>query len=356
MKRKQLVRKIHLTTKERLALFTDLSTMLTAGIPILEAVESLVSDSKVNPKKALLHIRASLYNGDPLSHAMADMPRAFDAVSINLVRAAETSGTLEATLHDIVLSVKKETAFSDQLRNTMIYPLFVMVIFLGIVVLMLTFVIPRIAEVFTSLNVQMPWITKVMIKASKDFMGHWFLITVAFLAIIAAFVFIARSNKRLIVRLLLSLPTLQKLGTNIDLTRFNRSFGLLMKAGVPIIESLELSERVVQKKAIIDIIEQMKIDVAAGKPLASSMRKPKSIIPPIMSRSIKTAETSGTLDQTLQNLSEYFDEQVTESLKILSSLIEPILIVIVGILVGSLMVTIIAPIYNMISQINSTAK
>ena len=112
--------------------------MLTAGIPILsEAVESVIPDSKGNPKKALLHIRASLYNGQPLSKSIASMPNAFDAVNVNLIRSAEAGGTLEATLHDIVSATKKEMVFSEQLKTTMIYPIFVMVVFLGIVILML---------------------------------------------------------------------------------------------------------------------------------------------------------------------------------------------------------------------------
>ncbi len=348
--------KLRLSTKDRLALFTDLSTMLTAGIPLLEAIESLVPDSKGPTKKILIELRNCLYNGEPLSKALAAMPKAFDAVSVNLVRSAEAGGTLETTLHDIVVATKKETAFSDQLRATMIYPIFVMVIFLGIVVLMLTFVIPRVSEVFSSLNVKMPWITKVMIKASNIFMHHWLLIVFGFIAVIIAVSLFVKTHKRFFIRIILALPMFRQLGVNIDLTRFTRSFGLLMRAGVPIVESLELSERVVQKKAIVQIIEQMKVDIAAGRPLASSLRKPRSIIPPIMSRSIKTAETSGTLNQTLQNLTEYFDDQVTESLKILSSLIEPILIILVGIMVGGLMIAIIAPIYNMISQINSVPK
>lgn len=351
---KTSVSKIRLKTKERLSIFSDLSTMLIAGIPIIEILYSLEADAKGNPKKVLAYMRSSLANGVPLSRALSQMPKAFDAVSVNLIRSAEAGGTLETTLRDIVSATKKEMAFSEQLRMTMIYPIFVMAVFLGIVVLMLTFVIPRVAEVFSSMHIQTPWITKVMIKASNLLMTHWLSIVIG-IAIIAVFaVFFIKANKRLIIRSLLALPPLQALGTDIDLARFTRSFGLLMRSGVPIIESLKLSEKVVQKKSIIAVIQQMEIDVAAGKSISLSMRQPKSPIPTVMWRSIKTAETTGTLDQILQNLTEHFDDQVASSLKILSSLLEPVLIVVVGVLVGLLMVSIIAPIYNMISQINAT--
>lgn len=343
---------VRLKGKERLSLFTDLSTMLTAGIPILEAIEGLESDSKGNLKRVLGVLHEALNNGEPLSRALERLPQAFDPISVNLIRAAEAGGTLEETLHDIVTTTKKELAFSDQLRTTMIYPAFVMVVFLGIVVLMLTFVIPRVAKVFITMHVHMPLITRVMINSSAYFMQHWILVSLAFIALLVIAVFIVKANKRAIVRSILSLPVLKVLGTNIDFTRFTRSFGLLMHAGVPVMDALELSERVVQKKEIIAVVQHMKSNVESGKPLSDDLRNSKGVVPPIMVRSIETAETSGTLEQTMQNLTEYFDEQVSNSLKIISSLVEPVLLVLVGAMVGTLMITIIAPIYNLISQIN----
>lgn len=344
--------KIRLNQKDRLQLFTDISTMLTAGIPILEAVESLISDAKANPLKVLTKIKQSLVNGEPLSRAMEQMPDAFDAITINLVRAAEAGGTLEETLKDVVAATRKEIAFSDSLRNTMIYPSFVMLVFTGIVILMLTFVIPRVAKVFSTMRVHMPTVTKWMIKASAFFMHHWLLVTVGVLATIGVIVIIGVTQKRAIIRLLLSLPGLKILGRNIDLTRMTRSFGLLLQAGVPLDEVLLLTKRVVQKKQMLAVIDLMSANLEAGKPLSEGLRDQKDVIPPMMSRSIETAETSGTLEQTMQNLAEYFDDQVSQRLKVISSLIEPILLVVVGVMVGALMITIIAPIYNLISQIS----
>lgn len=344
--------KLRLNPKERLGLLTDLSTMLTAGIPIIEAVRALETDTKGHLNSALRHIRASLNNGQPLSHALATMPHAFDAVTVNLVRAAEAGGTLETTLRDIVIATKKEMTFSEQLRNTMVYPVFVMVIFLGIVTLMLTFVIPRVADVFSKLNVEMPWITKVMITSSNYFMENWLILTVGFVALIALASVVLSRNKRWLVRMVLSLPFLRKLGTNIDFSRFTRSFGLLLKSGVPIVEALELSEKVVQKKSVIEVIGHMKSNLRSGRPLGSGLRQEKNVVPLIMSRSIETAETSGTLEDTMEGLNDYFDQQVSERLRVLSSLVEPVLLILVGGLVGFLMLSIIAPIYNMISQIS----
>lgn len=344
--------KIRLKSKDRLSLFSDMATMLTAGIPILEAVQGLETDASGSMKQVLHILHVSLDNGEPLSRGLGRMPNAFDTITINLIRAAETGGTLEETLHDIVVTTKKELAFNEQLRNTMIYPAFVMVVFMAIVILMLIFVIPRIAKVFSTMRVHMPWVTRTMISLSNGLLHYWLFITVGFFVCLVLFIIIVKANSRAIVRLLLALPFLRTLGTNIDLTRFTRSFGLLMHAGVPLTEALNLSGKVVQKRAILALVERMKDNVESGKPLSDGLRDHKGLVPPIMSRSIETAERSGTLEQTMQNLTEYFDEQVSGSLKVISSLIEPILLVLVGVMVGTLMITIIAPIYNLISQIN----
>lgn len=345
---------IRLSNRERLSIFSDLATMLAAGIPILECLDSMLSDAKGHPKKALRIMRDSLDNGRQLSQALERMPQAFDSINVNLIKAAEIGGTLETTLKDMVVATKKEMAFSDQLKSTMVYPLFVMAVFTGIVVLMLTFVIPRVAKVFGSLNEPMPAITKFMIKASNIFNAHWLLIVIAFGLLIILAVFLIKTYTKNFLKLLFKLPFLKQLGINIDLTRFTRSFGLLLDAGVDIVEALQLSRNVVTNQSIEKVITQMIKDVDGGNPLVHSLSDKNSAVPPIMVRSIKTAETSGTLVATLGNLNEYFDDQVTQTIKVLSSLIEPVLILVVGILVGSLMISIIIPIYSMISNINAT--
>ncbi len=343
--------RIRLRGKEKLMLFSDLSTMLTAGIPVLETIESLEADSKGNLKKVLVDLRRALTNGESLSRAMSRFPNAFDAVIINLMRAAESGGTLEETLQDIVKTTKKEMAFGSSLKMAMIYPLFVMVLFSAIVLLMLTFVIPRISKVFITLRVKLPLATKELILASNYFMHHWLLVVGIIIGFIILVSVLISTYKRAFVRAILSLPGLKRLGLNIDLARLTRSLALLVKAGVPIDETLTLSKRTVQKKQVIQAVEEMQQSIEAGKPLATSLRKANGVIPAMMARSIETAETSGTLEQTLQNLAEHFELQVEESIKAVSSLIEPIMIVAVGLMVGALMITVIAPIYGMISQI-----
>lgn len=345
--------RIRLRGKDKVSLFSDLATMLTAGIPIAEVLESIELDANGRMKRITHELKQSVTNGEPLSKGMERFPRTFDTVTINIMRAAETGGTLEESLQDIVRNLKKQLAFTDSIRIAMIYPAFIGVIFLGIILLMLTFVVPRIAKVFESMRVNIPWVTRAMITASDYFIAHWILVSAVFIGLLVAVYLLISANRRVVVRWLLSIPGLRRLGTNIDLLQLTRSFALLVRAGVPLDESIMLSKRVVRKKQVIEAIELMQRNIESGRPLSHGLRDGKTIIPPIMARSIETAETSGTLEQTLQSLSEYFDEQVAESVKVVNSLLEPVMIVVIGLMVGSLMATIIAPIYNLISQVNS---
>jgi len=344
--------RIRLHSKEQLLLFTDLSTMLEAGIPLLETVESLEADAKGSLKKVLGEIRASLMNGETLSHAMERFPKSLDPITINLMRAAEAGGTLEETLRDIVKTIKKEVAFTGSLKVAMIYPAFVMLIFSGIIIMMLTFVVPRVSEVFRTLRTPVPWTTRHLIEASTFFMHNWPFIIAGIIVFIVLCGLLVRAYKRAVVQALLSMPGLRALGTNIDLARLTRTLALLLRAGVPLDETLLLAEHAVRKKKVAAVIHAMQRNMEAGRPLAHGLRKVRDGgIPAIFSRSLETAERTGTLEQTLQNLSKHFDAQVGESLKAISSLIEPLMIVVVGGLVGGLIITVMAPIYSVTSHL-----
>src|SRR5262249_27422207 len=148
---------------------------------------------------------------------MARFPRTFDAVTLNTLRAAEAGGTLEETLHDIVRTLKKELAFSSTIHTAMIYPAFIGIVFLGIILVMLTFVIPRIAQVFSSMRVDMPPVTRAMIALSDGFTANWIIVSIVAVVLVFAAYFFVRAHSRAIIRFLLALPGLRQLGLNIDL-------------------------------------------------------------------------------------------------------------------------------------------
>ncbi len=344
---------IILSNKDKLALISNLATMLSAGIPILEAVEGLLEESKGSMRKVLLLLKDSLNEGKPISEALAKTPHVFDPVALNLIRAAEEAGTLEETLKDLSKNIKQQIAFNDRLRSSLTYPLFVMGVFTLVLVVILAFVVPRIAKVFGSLRVELPPATQFMIAASTILLTYWPYIVAGIIIICILLVMLYRVKKRAFINLLLKLPGLRSLGRQIDLTRFTHSMGQLLKAGMPIAEALELSERTVVKKEIIVSVRSTREGVIAGRSLSEGLRKHKKVIPTLMLRTLETAESSGSLETAMKELSEYFEEQVDRTLKTVTTLIEPTMLVVVGLLVGGMMMAVIAPIYSMITQIKA---
>lgn len=353
---------IRIADKDKLAFIGNLATMLGAGIPILEAIDSLQAESTGSSRRFLGLMHDMLSDGRPLSEAFAAAPQAFDPVTVNLIKAGEEAGTLEASLRDIARNIKRETAFRDHLRSSLTYPAFVMATFAGVLLLILTFVVPRLSKVFSGLRVELPAATRLLIQVSDLLLAHYLLIIGLLAGTVVLVVALYRAKRRAVINALLSLPMLRKLGLQIDLTRFTHSLGTLLRAGVPIVDALELSEDVTTKPAVRAMVRDCRRLVTAGQPLSEGMRLHKAgagglghggVVPAMMIQIVEAAEASGTVDTTMQELSRHFETQVRQSLKTFATLIEPVALVVVGVLVGGMMLAVIAPIYGLINQIRT---
>ena len=177
-------KKISISNNDKLSLISNLSTMLAAGIPILETIDSLLEDSKGNTSKVLETLKDDLSQGKHVYHAFSRFPKVFDSVTVNIIKASEEAGTLDVTLKDVKENMKKETEFSDKVKSALVYPIIVMVVFIALLFVMLIVVIPRISSVFTKLNMELPLPTKILIFVSDALVSH----TVLFFTIIAVFI------------------------------------------------------------------------------------------------------------------------------------------------------------------------
>lgn len=345
-------KKAKLSSGDRIALVSNLSTMLSAGIPILDAVNNLLEDSKGNNKRVLETLRDDLTQGHQVNYSLAKFPNIFDKVTVNVVKASEEAGTLDVTLKDLRITLMKQNEFNDSIRSALLYPTFIIGVFILVLLVNLIFVIPKIALVFKNLRVPLPLPTKIMIFVS-DFMTHN---TIAFLlglvAIILFFVYLFTQQRNFVLNIFYKLPGINGLVKLIDLTRVSRSLHLLLSSGLPIVASLDLVSDVVARTETRKIIEKSKELILAGKTFSEGLRTGKGYIPTLMIKLAETGERTGSLDKSLQDISEYFDYQVTTTLKTLTALLEPIMLVVVGIVVGGMMVSIIAPIYGLISQVS----
>lgn len=342
---------ISLSSGEKISFLQNLSTMLAAGISILEAIDALLEDAKGKNKKFLEIIREDIVQGNHLNYSFAKFPHIFDPITVNLIKASEEAGTLEITLKDLRVSIQKEMEFSDKVKQALIYPILIGIVFLGVLLLMLVVVIPKISEVFLRLNVDLPLPTQILITSSQILLNNTLLIVISAFVSLFLIIFLYKRNRAAIIKPLYSLPFISSLIREIDLTRFTRSMALLLHSGVPILTCLELTKDVVINHDMAKMIAHSAEMVSGGKKLSEGFKESRGTIPSIMIKLMEVGEKSGALEKSMQDISEYLDYQVSNSLKTFTALLEPVMLLIVGILVGGMMMAIIAPIYSLIGQV-----
>ncbi len=345
--------KIRLGSSEKISLVSNLSTMLTAGIPILDAVTNLLEDSKGNQRKILETLQEDLTQGHQVNYTLGKFPNVFDKVTVSVIKASEEAGTLEIALKDLREHLRKQEEFANNIKSALLYPIFIVGVFLLVLVINLVFVIPRIAQVFKNLRVALPLPTRILIFISDIMIKN----TIPFLfgvAVVILFLIYLFTQKRgFMLNILYSLPGISGLVKLVDITQLTRSLYLLLASGLPIVGALELSQDIAMRGKTRELIEKSKELILSGKTFSAGLRTGKGYFPAIMIKLVETGERTGTLDKSLQDISEYFDYEVTNTLKTLTALLEPIMLVVVGIVVGGMMISIIAPIYGLIGQVGN---
>lgn len=345
--------KISLSSNDKITLISNLSTMLAAGIPILESVDSLLDGAKGNQKKILETLKDDLIEGKRVHVTFEKFPKAFDKVTTNIIKASEEAGTLSVSLKDLIITIKKDIEFNDKIRSAMIYPAFIVVVFVGVLVMILTVVVPKISTVFSRLKVELPLPTKIMIFLSEVLLNYTIPVVLGIAGSLALIIYLYKRNKRMFLNVLFSLPYVSLLAMQIDLVRFTRSSYLLLNAGIPITNALELAENVVMKKEVAKAVGHAKDVVITGKKLSDGFKDYKKVFPNIVIKITEAGEKTGSLDKSMQDASEYLDYQVSNTIKLVTALIEPLMLVIVGIMIGGMMLAIIAPIYGLIGQVGN---
>lgn len=342
---------VKLGNSDRVALIGSLATMLTAGIPILDVVNSLLEDSKGGQLRILTTLHEDLMQGKHVYVTFSKYPRVFNKVTVSVIKASEEAGTLDVTLRDLKQTVQKEIEFTDKVKSAMVYPVFIIFVFLGVLLMILVVVVPKITQVFSRLRVELPLPTRILIFMSDLLVKNTLFVLLGLGLLVGGIIFLYRRQRSIITELLYGLPVVSTLIQEIDITRFARSLHLLLSSGLPITAALELTSDVVIRKRTADIIRQSREMVFAGKKLSEGFRAAKGYIPTLMIKLMEAGEKTGTLDKSMQDISEYYDYEVTNTLKTLTALLEPILLVAVGVAVGGMMIAIISPVYGLIGQV-----
>ena len=326
----------------------QLATLLRAGIPLVPALSALLEQLADQPlARIFTPIRDKVNQGMPLAKAMAEYPHVFSQVFISMISAAEATGTMESVLLRLAQMLEKRNNLTNKVKAAMAYPLFMAIVGVSVVVFIFTFVLPSIAKLFLEMNRQLPWPTVALIAVSNFLQNYFWLITAVLAAILIALAFWIKSVKGRKVwdGLKLKMPLFGPLNSKIAVSRFSRTLAVLLESGLPIVETIELSSRVIGNTVISDVVDKAKDDVKHGAGIADSFRK-GNVFPPIVIHMIAAGEKSGGIEEGLTNIADAFDEDVEATVKALTSLLEPAMIIVLGIIVGFIVLAILLPIFD----------
>jgi len=348
-----LKRGLSLKNSEKLALLSNFSTMISAGIPILETIDSLLEDSKGNTRKILLVIKEDILQGNHLYSTFSKFPDVFNKVTVNVIRAAEEAGTLDVTLRDIKVQIERDMEFKDRIRSALVYPAVIFVVFIGVFLMILVVVIPKIATVFTNLKVDLPLPTRALIFLSDAILKYTIPVVIGLLIFGFLIFMLFKTQKKVILMVFYKFPLVSTLIKDIDLANFSRSMYLLLSSGITITNALELAEEVVMRPDVAKAVRHAQETVLAGRNLSQAFKDNRKLFSGLVVKIIEAGEKTGTLDKSLEDVSKQMDYRVSNSLKNITTMIEPIMLVAVGVLVGGMMLAIIAPIYGLIGQVSN---
>jgi type IV pilus assembly protein PilC len=334
-----------------IAIFTrQLSTMMKAGVPLLQAFD-IVARGSTNPRltKLLTDIRSDVETGTSLSAAFRRHPMYFDALYCNLVEAGEAGGILEALLDRLALYQEKTLAIKQKIKSALMYPIAVIVVAFVVLTVIMIFVIPAFKEVFTSFGADLPAPTLFVIALSEFFVKWWWAIF-GFIGLGGYFFFESwkRSPKmqKSMDRLLLKIPLFGDLINKSAIARWTRTLATMFAAGVPLVEALDSVGGASGNAVYQEATEQIQKDVSTGSALTTAMTS-TGVFPTMVLQMAAIGEESGSLDHMLSKAAEFYEDEVDEMVKGLSSLMEPFIIVVLGVLIGGIVVSMYLPIFKL---------
>lgn len=339
------------STKELVLFSRQLSTLINAKVPIIEAMEILVHQVSSHRLKTVIRtITDDIEGGKSLSEAISVYPNIFSSLYVNLIKAGELSGTIDAALLYLADQQEKDYALVSKVRGAMTYPVFIITAMVIVGILMFVFVLPQLISVLKEAGAQLPLTTRILIFVTETLQKYWgVLLGLLFGVIFGSQIYIRSKGGRLVWDITkLKLPIAGKLLEKIYMNRFARNLSTLIAGGIPIVTALHTVAGIVGNSVYKQIVEEAASEVETGKSIASVFAE-KAEVPIIVSQMIKIGEQTGSLDEILKKLANFYDKEVENMLSTLTTLIEPIVMILLGFGVAIMVAGILLPIYNLAS-------
>ena len=339
---------------EKLFFFQYLGIMLKAGISLSVALKTLAKQtSNKRFSKVIIEISKNVERGVSLTESLKPHEKVFGQLSVNMIESGEVSGKLEEVLKKLYIQFKKSHELISKVKGALTYPIVILTAMFGIGIFMMTVVVPKITAMFKDFNAELPWSTKLLIKFSDSLVAHGALYLAALAIFIVAFAKLIKTTKgkRIFHRLLLQLPVAGVIIKKINLARFARTISSLLKTDIMIIKSFQITAAVLGNVCYREALLEMGGKIKKGDTINEIISNYPKLFPPVVTQMISVGEETGELDYVLEELAEFYEGEIDQTMNSLPSIIEPILILTLGLVVGAMAIAIVMPMYALTSVI-----
>lgn len=334
-------------------LVRNLATTVKAGLSLVESLDILIADAEKNIlKKVLREVQAMVKNGQQLSAGFEAYASSFPPVFVGMLKAGESSGQLDKTLAELGRYLGKEYALRSKIKSALMYPVILLVASTGVVALLLMFVLPRLTQAFLASGVELPLLTKFFLALSNILTWSYVFDGVVLVGMLWFFLYFRTTQlgKRLFFFIMSHAPVARDLVKKVALVRFSRTLSNLIGSGLSVVEALDLSAQSIGNRTYTLALNQVIDEVKTGSPISGALEKFPRLFPRMLVSLIVVGERTGTLGQILTTFADFYEEEVDGKLKDLTAALEPILLLLMGVLVGSIAVSIILPIYQLVGN------
>jgi type IV pilus assembly protein PilC len=343
------------SSKQRIIFTRQFATLISAGLPLSAALRMVAEQTEDKPTKAMVEdILAQVEGGKTLHDAFSKYPQVFNKVYLSLIAAGEASGTLDVSLQRLAEQQEKDAAMISKIRGAMTYPAIVLLVIVVVIVFMMVAVVPQVENLYRDLGEELPWMTKVLVGMSNFVMNFWWLILVIVGIIVWFFLQFRKTDvgKKWLAVFKLNVPIFKGLFLRLYNARFARTAQMLLSAGVPMLEAMSISGEAINNIVLEDQIAQATTMVRSGKPLSVAL-KGRDYILPLLPQMAATGEQSGKIDEMLGKAAKVYEDELDERIAAISTMIEPILMVVLALVAGGIVGAVLFPIYNLVSKIGT---
>jgi len=342
---------------KELQIFTrQLATMIDAGLPLVQCMDILASQTENKVFAGILYqVKASVEQGATFSDALRKHPKVFDELFVNLVAAGEVGGILDTILNRLATYIEKAVKLKSQLKSAMVYPIAIMVVAIGVIAVMLGKVIPTFENMYKEFpNAKLPGPTKFVINISDAFIDNWYLFVGGLIvfAILLSLGLKTDRGRNILDRILLNIPVIGPVLRKIVVARFTRTLGTLLASGVPILDALDICAKTSGNRVVQRGILHARAKISEGQDMAGPLAETR-VFPSMVTQMIGVGEQTGAMDQMLQKIADFYEDEVDTAVGAMTSLIEPIMMAFLGIVVGGLIVAMYLPVFELAGNIEA---